>query len=111
MLCLVPLLLFAVVLLASWLPARRAAAIDPITNSVVNVSDIFVSFRAPYILRSQFATDCGSNRTSGSDPERRNPSGGDMLVDCTSEKQRKPASSLAVGARPTFSISSARDIS
>jgi len=29
MLCLVPLLLFAVVLLASWLPARRAAAIDP----------------------------------------------------------------------------------
>jgi hypothetical protein len=29
MLCLVPLLLLAVVLLASWLPARRAAAIDP----------------------------------------------------------------------------------
>ena len=29
MLCLVPLLLIAVVLLASWLPARRAAAIDP----------------------------------------------------------------------------------
>ena len=29
MLCLVPLLLFVVVLLASWLPARRAAATDP----------------------------------------------------------------------------------
>jgi len=29
MLCTVPLLLFAVVLLASWLPARRAACIDP----------------------------------------------------------------------------------
>jgi predicted permease len=29
MLCLVPLLLFVVVLLASWLPARRAAAVDP----------------------------------------------------------------------------------
>jgi ABC-type antimicrobial peptide transport system permease subunit len=29
MLCLVPVLLFVVVLLASWLPARRAAATDP----------------------------------------------------------------------------------
>jgi predicted permease len=29
MLCLVPFLLFVVVLLASWLPARRAAAVDP----------------------------------------------------------------------------------
>jgi predicted permease len=30
MLCLVPVLLFGVVLLASWLPARRAAATDPV---------------------------------------------------------------------------------
>jgi len=62
-----------------------------------------------YTLRSQFATARGSNRTHV--PIRNDgirPAAACLKI-VTSDTQRKPASSLAVIARPIFSILSARD--
>src|ERR1017187_5781431 len=96
--------------LAATLPTSERLCVDKIArNCRLEKTGMRPKCRVFYMRRNQVATARGSNRTQV--PTRNEgilPAAACLKI-VTSETQRKPASSLAVIARPIFSIFSARD--